>query len=165
MLRGIFHFSFTVSDIENSVSWYRDVLGLELIHRQRQDNEYTRTLVGLPNAVLEVAQFGIPSVPPPMSTHVLELVEYVEGDGGRIDLATNNTGVAHLAFVVTSIDEEYERLRLQGVVFRNPPVQIMEGANRGGYSCYFSDPDGITLELIQPPLERQKHYGLLAESG
>jgi catechol 2,3-dioxygenase-like lactoylglutathione lyase family enzyme len=162
MLHGVFHFSFTVSDIEASVSWYRDVLGVEVVHRQRQDNEYTRTLVGMPDAVLEVAQFGIPGAPPPMSTHVLELVEYVEGGGRPVDLATNNTGVAHLAFVVTSIHEEYERLRGRGVVFRNPPVEIEEGVNRGGYSCYFSDPDGITLELIQPSLERQRHYGLLA---
>src|SRR5262249_9400833 len=123
MLHGVFHFSFTVSDIEASVAWYRDVLGLELVHRQRQDNQYTRTLVGMPDAVLEVAQFRIYEAPPTMPTHMLELVEYVEGAGCRVDLATNNTGVAHLAFVVTSIHDEYERLRTQGVFFRNPPVE------------------------------------------
>jgi lactoylglutathione lyase len=162
VLHEVFHFSFTVSDIEASIRWYRDVLGLELVHRQRQDNDYTRTLVGMPGAVLEVAQFRLPGTAPAMSTHLLELVEYDEGAGERIPLRTNNVGVAHLAFVVTGIQDEYERLRSLGVEFRNRPVEIAEGVNRGGYSCYFSDPDGITLELIQPSRERQEQYGILA---
>jgi catechol 2,3-dioxygenase-like lactoylglutathione lyase family enzyme len=162
VLHEVFHFSFTVSDIEASIAWYRDVLELELVHRQRQDNEYTRTLVGMPDAVLEVAQFRIARTVPAMSTHVLELVEYVAGAGETLPLRTNNVGVAHLAFVVTGIHDEYERLRSLGVEFRNPPVAIVEGVNRGGYSCYFNDPDGITLELIQPSRERQEQYGILA---
>lgn len=162
MLHEVFHFSFTVSDIETSVRWYRDVLGLELVHRQRQDNDYTRRLVGMPDAVLEVAQLRIGEASPAMSTHVLELVEYVEGAGERVPLRTNNVGVAHLAFVVTDIHDEYERLRSLGVEFRSPPVEIAAGVNRGGYSCYLSDPDGITLELIQPSRERQQQYGILA---
>jgi catechol 2,3-dioxygenase-like lactoylglutathione lyase family enzyme len=52
MIAGVLHFSFTVSDLERSVEWYTRVLGLALVHRQRQDNAYTRTLVGMPDAVL-----------------------------------------------------------------------------------------------------------------
>ena len=160
MLHDVFHFSFTVSDIETSVRWYQEVLGLELVHRQRQENEYTRRLVGMPEAVLEVAQLRIPGVEPAKSTHILELVEYRQGAGDRIALQTNNVGVAHLAFVVTAIHEEYERLRSLGVTFRNPPVEITAGANRGGYACYLHDPDGITLELLEPPSDRLREYGL-----
>jgi lactoylglutathione lyase len=156
MLREIFHFSFTVSDLEESIRWYRDVLGLEFVHRQRQDNDYTRKLVAMPDAVLEIAQFRVPAVPPAMSTHVLELVQYVRPAGEPVDLKTNNTGVAHLAFVVDEIKTEFDRLSSAGVEFRNPPVEIMEGVNRGGYSCYLSDPDGITLELIQLSPKRQR---------
>ena len=38
-----------------------------------------------------------------------------------------------------------------GVRFVNPPEVITAGVNRGGYACYFLDPDEITLELVQPP--------------
>ena len=165
MLQEVFHFSFTVSDIEASVRWYRDVLGLELVHRQRQDNDYTRTLVAMPTAVLEVAQFRLPTVASAMSTHMLELVENAEPPGERVPLTTNNIGVAHLAFVVTGLHDEYERLQSLGVSFRNPPVEITAGVNRGGYSCYFSDPDGITLELVEPSHERQQQFGILVGSG
>lgn len=163
MLHDVFHFSFTVSDVEASVAWYTQVLGLELVHRQRQDNEYTRTLVGIPGAVLEVAQFKIPGVSPGLSTHMLELVEYVEPKGTERPLPTNDVGTAHIAFLVTDIHREYARLRSHGVAFRNPPVEIMAGANRGGFACYFSDPDGITLELLQPPSDRLRELGITEE--
>lgn len=165
MLHDVFHFSFTVADIEASVAWYTEVLGLELVHRQRQDNEYTRTLVGIPDAVLEVAQFRFRNVPPRLSTHMLELVEYVQPKGAVQPLRTNDVGTAHIAFVVTEIQAEYERLRGQGVAFRNPPVEITAGANKGGFACYFSDPDGITFELLQPPAARLQKLGLATTGG
>jgi catechol 2,3-dioxygenase-like lactoylglutathione lyase family enzyme len=108
-------------------------------------------LVGYPDAILEVAQLRIPGQIPETSTHMLELVEYVAPDGKPLDLATANVGVAHLAFTVSGIHDEHARLSSLGVQFRNPPVAIEEGANRGGFSCYFVDPDGITLELLQRP--------------
>jgi catechol 2,3-dioxygenase-like lactoylglutathione lyase family enzyme len=160
VIADVLHFSFTVSDIERSIEWYTRVLGLELVHRQRQDNEYTQKLVGIPGAVLEVAQFAVPGVPPARSTHMLELVQYLTPHGRDLgDLATNSVGCAHLALLVDDIHERHERMVEQGVVFRNPPVAITAGANRGGFACYFHDPDGITLELLQPSPERVRSLG------
>jgi catechol 2,3-dioxygenase-like lactoylglutathione lyase family enzyme len=161
LIADVLHFSFTVSDIERSIDWYTRVLGLELVHRQRQDNEYTRKLVGMPDAVLEVAQFVVPGVLPARSTHMLELVEYVAPRGRVAEaMPTNDVGVAHLALMVTDIHERHRRMNSQGVAFRNPPVEITAGANRGGYACYFHDPDGITFELLQPAPERLRDLGL-----
>jgi lactoylglutathione lyase len=161
MIADVLHFSFTVSDIERSVDWYTGVLGLELVHRQRQENEYTQILVGIPGAVLEVAQFAVPGMPPARSTHMLELVEYVTPQGDRFgELPTNTVGCAHLALMVTDIHARYERMCEHGVAFRNPPVAITAGANTGGFACYFHDPDGITLELLQPSPERLGALGL-----
>ena len=161
MIADVLHFSFTVSDIERSIDWYTRVLGLELVHRQRQENEYTQILVGIPGAVLEVAQFAVPGVPPARSTHMLELVEYVTPRGAPFgELATNSVGCAHLALMVTDIHERHARMCEQGVVFRNPPVAITAGANEGGFACYFHDPDGITLELLQPSPARRRALGI-----
>jgi catechol 2,3-dioxygenase-like lactoylglutathione lyase family enzyme len=162
MIADVLHFSFTVSNIESSIDWYTRVLGLELVHRQRQENEYTQILVGIPGAVLEVAQFAVPGVPPARSTHMLELVEYLEPRGAELGkLPPNTVGSPHLAMLVSDIHARYERMREQGVEFRNPPVHITEGANAGGFTCYFSDPDGITLEILQPSPARLKTLGLL----
>jgi catechol 2,3-dioxygenase-like lactoylglutathione lyase family enzyme len=161
MIADVLHFSFTVSDIERSVDWYTRVLGLGLVHRQRQENDYTPILVGIPGAVLEVAQFAVPGVPPARSTHMLELVEYVRPRRrGFAESATNAVGCAHLALLVTDIHARHERMLAQGVVFHNPPVAITAGANAGGFACYFRDPDGITLELLQPSRQQLEALGL-----
>ena len=151
MLVQVWHFSFTVSDIEQSVLFYRDVLGLELVHRQEQANEYTRRFVGYADAHLKVAQFRIAAAPVNRSGHMLELIEYVAPRGEKIDTRTKNTGTAHLAFEVDDIQTEYNRMRALGVRFRTAPVAIEAGINKGGFTCYFLDPDDITLEIIQPP--------------
>jgi len=155
MLIAVWHFSFTVSDIEQSITFYRDVLGMELVHRQVQDNAYTRKLVGIPDAHLLVAQLRVKGAPIGRSNHTLELVQYVAPAGVKVDTRTMNTGTAHLAFEVNDIMPEYERMHALGVRFRNPPVPIEAGVNKGGYACYFVDPDDITLEMVQPPPRRE----------
>jgi catechol 2,3-dioxygenase-like lactoylglutathione lyase family enzyme len=161
MIADVLHFSFSVSDIERAVHWYSEVLGLELVHRQRQDNAYTQTLVGIPGAVLEIAQFKIRALSPAYSTHVLELVEYVVQKGTHpATLPTNQVGVAHLALLVTDIHARYQRMSTLGVEFRNPPVRVTAGANEGGWACYCHDPDGITIELLQFADDRMRSLGL-----
>ena len=154
MLRGIWHFSFTVADIERSVAFYRDLLGFTLIHRQEQANEYTSRLVGYPGAHLKVAQFALPGQPRGISSHDLELVEYVHPRGARGDPNICNPGAAHLAMCVDDIQERYARLRAAGVHFVSPPNAITAGVNAGGLTCYFHDPDQIVLELVQSPPRR-----------
>jgi catechol 2,3-dioxygenase-like lactoylglutathione lyase family enzyme len=151
MVSGIWHFSFTVSDIGRSVCFYRDLLGLRLVHEQEQANAYTRRLVGLPDAHLKIAQFVIPGAASTVSGHHLELVEYVMPRGIRGDVAPNNPGAAHLALLVGDVFSEFERLSASGVRFVSPPNEITAGINAGGSTCYFRDPDDIVLELVQPP--------------
>jgi catechol 2,3-dioxygenase-like lactoylglutathione lyase family enzyme len=151
MLVDTWHFSFTVSNLEESILFYRDVLGMELVHRQEQANAYTRKFVGYPDAHLKVAQFRIRGGPVVRSGHLLELIEYVAPQGQKIDTSTPNPGTAHLAFEVDDIQAEYQRMVRQGVRFRTEPVAIEAGINKGGYTVYFLDPDDITLEMVQPP--------------
>lgn len=156
MLADILHFSFTVSHLERSLTWYTEVLGLELVSQQRQDNAYTRSLVGMDDAVLEVARLRLPGRPTGSSDHVLELVQYVQPNGDTVPLRTNSPGVAHLAFLVDDIQTRYERMRRAGVEFTTAPVRITAGTNEGGWACYLRGPDGETLELLEPAAERRR---------
>lgn len=151
-MRGVWHFSFTVADMDRSVDFYARVLGLELVHRQEQSNAYTAALVGFADASLRIAQLRVPGQPRGVSSHDLELVEYVEPRGVPHGPGRNRPGSSHLAFTVTDAIAEHERLSSQGVEFVSAPQAITAGVNAGGYTCYFLDPDGITLELVQPPV-------------
>ena len=161
MLHDVFQFSFTVGDIEASRGWYREVLGRELVHRQRQDNQYARALVGIPDAALEVAQFRIPDVGPAVDPHVgARRARPAEGRG---TLATNNVGVAHIAFLVTDIHAGYERLRGDSVAFRIRPCRLRPARTRAATPATSPIPRDH-YELLQPPERRLRELGLATDT-
>ena len=45
----------------------------------------------------------------------------------------------------------YRRLVAEGVAFVSEPVGIDAGPNAGGYGLYLRDPNGVLIELFQPP--------------
>jgi hypothetical protein len=44
-----------------------------------------------------------------------------------------------------------EEYRNMGVELQSDPLVIPAGTNKGGMTFYMKDPDGIVIELIQPP--------------
>lgn len=151
MLTATGHFSFTVSNIERSKAFYGDVLGLEQLYEMEHNHPYTSQQVGFSGARLLAAGFRLGQGELPAGYPVLELIEYRHPKGSRVDLSRNNPGVAHLAFQVDDIFAEHARLRSADVRFQSEPLLIQAGRNEGGYTAYFVDPDGITLELAQSP--------------
>ncbi len=158
-VRSIFHVGFVVSDLDVSLRFYCEGLGLELRHRQLQNNAYTSSLVGYPDAVLEIAQLRFPDAEPPPSGHVIELISYERPASAPADLERSTLGAGHLAFVVDDVFEMSERLRSFGARLINEPIQITEGINKGGWDIYLHDPDGVTLELLQPARPSETRNG------
>src|SRR6476619_1458512 len=103
MLVNYFHFSFTVSDLERSIAFYRDAVGMKLVHTMIHDQPYTSIQVGFKDAYLKVALFTIDGIPEARSGHLLELIEYVNPRGEPTDTATNRPGAAHMAFQVDDL--------------------------------------------------------------
>ena len=148
-LGAVFHTGLTVSDLERSITFYRDVLGLELVSRWDSAQPYLRTVVGFPDAELRIALLRLPGTDTP-SGHHLELLEYRSPRGARGDARTCNPGNAHVAFMVEDLERAYAELRAKGVRFKSAPVEVDHGRNTGAKVVYFLDPDDITLELVQP---------------
>jgi catechol 2,3-dioxygenase-like lactoylglutathione lyase family enzyme len=147
---GIFHTGLTVSDLERSIAFYRDLLGLELVTRWDSAQPYLRTVVGFPDAELRIALLRLPRGDGGASGHHLELLEYRVPRGVRGDPRTCNPGNAHVAFMVEDLDSTYRELQAKGVRFKSAPVEITHGRNRGAKAVYLLDPDDITLEMVQP---------------
>lgn len=146
-LTGVHHTSFTVSDMARSLAFYRDLLGLKVTVDRVSDTQYLRTVVGYPEAKLHLVYLELPSG----SDHILELIQYLSPPGTKLDVATKNVGAGHLCFKIADIHQAYEYLKSNGVEFMSPPTLIDSGRNTGAYCCYMHDPDGITIELMQPP--------------
>jgi hypothetical protein len=61
----------------------------------------------------------------------------------------------HVGYTVSDLDrsvhQTFERLRGRAELRSADPVLIEWGPYEGGYAARVRDPDGITIELVQPP--------------
>ena len=144
------HTGYTVSDLDRSLTFYRDLLGCEVVATQTKEGGYLAAIVGYPDAHVRMAHLRAPD-----SSHVIELFEYVAPTPGRSETEPRNVGTAHICFIVDDLPATYERFREAGVEFFSPPVEVDTGVNAGGYALYMRDPDGIPMELFQPPPARR----------
>ena len=145
--RRIHHTGYTVSNLDRSVAFYRDLLGCEVLATQEKEGGYLAAIVGYPDAHVRMAHLRVPG-----DEHVIELFEYVAPAGDRANVEPRNIGASHLCFIVADLPAFYDSLLERGVTsFVSPPVEVDTGINRGGQALYLRDPDGITVELFQPP--------------
>jgi catechol 2,3-dioxygenase-like lactoylglutathione lyase family enzyme len=146
-IRALHHTGYTVDDLDRSLRFYRDLLGMEVIAAQEKHGGYLAAIVGYPDAHVRMAHLRVPG-----GQHLLELFEYIAPEGSRAaPREPRDTGTAHLCFAVGDLRSVYERLVAAGVdTFVSPPVVIDTGVNLGGYALYLRDPDGIPVELFQP---------------
>lgn len=115
------HTMVRVADLEQSLRFYRDALGLVVL-RTKEVPQGRFTLVFLAAPGDESAQIEL--------TYNWDEHSY---SGGR------NFG--HLAYAVDDIYAVCERLQAHGVTISRPP--------RDGYMAFVRSPDGISIELLQ----------------
>jgi lactoylglutathione lyase len=138
------HVGIQVADLDRSIAFYRDLLGLELLFRWNPQADYVRTVTGYPEADIHAAVLAVPG-----ETGVtLEILEYRGVDKAPVDTRTANPGTAHIAVVVDDLDALYADLTARQVASVSPPVTPSVGPNAGGRLVYVIDPDGIRVELI-----------------
>jgi catechol 2,3-dioxygenase-like lactoylglutathione lyase family enzyme len=146
-LTSVAHTGFTVQDLERSLAFYRDLLGMQVIEQRETSAAYVGQVTGFAGAKLKIALLKLR----PEDLHTLELLQYVSHPGEPTDRATNRPGNGHLALRVDDLQAWYRRLAAAGVEFRSAaPVPITDGANAGASAVYLRDPDGFTIELVQP---------------
>ncbi len=139
------HTSFTVSDLERSIAFFRDALGFQVTSKAPRDPSAIQHVTGVEGADIVVAYIRGPG-------HSLELIEYLgPEDRGRVESRPCDTGFAHVAYDVDDIDAAIAASAPHGVVAINPPYVVDKGPNAGRRVVYCRDPDGITIEYIEAP--------------
>jgi len=143
---GFFHAGITVRDMNASVRYYCEGLGLEEAFDKTLDGSYLREVLNLPLKALRAVYLNIPG------GGFVELLEYQGLE--RLPAAARpcDYGAGHLCFYVEGIDEIVDRLHSMGYHARSAsPVDITSGPNAGARSIYGLDPDGYPVELFQKP--------------
>jgi catechol 2,3-dioxygenase-like lactoylglutathione lyase family enzyme len=145
-----------VSDLDRSIEFYGDVFGIAVGSTFAVPAEFAAQVARVPadcrGAILE------------MEGATIELLEYGE-EAARRPYALRNcdVGASHPCFEVDDIDVMYERLRARGADCYTEPLPIDEGALAGYRWLYFEDPDGMVIELFEPP--RAAAEGKVAVDG
>jgi len=86
----------------------------------------------------------------PIGNTVWELVEY--RTAGRATRPSHNEiGAMHACLEVSDIRQALERLASRGVAVPDEPIEIPEGPMTGSKLAYVRDPNGVQLELLEPP--------------
>ncbi|MFZ4652711.1 MAG: VOC family protein [Rubrivivax sp.] len=129
------HTMVRVTDIEASLRFYRDALGLDVL--SRRDHEAGRyTLVFLAAPGDHLAQ--------------IELTYNWPAPDGTAEAYTGGRNFGHVAYAVEDIYATCQRLVDHGVTISRPP--------RDGRMAFVRSPDGISIELLnkggaRPPAE------------
>jgi catechol 2,3-dioxygenase-like lactoylglutathione lyase family enzyme len=147
-MTALVHTGFTVRDLDRSLAFYRDVLGMEVVFTQEKRGGYLAEIVGYRDAHVRMAHLQFPG-----GGHRVELFEYVHPAPQGEPSEPRDVGITHVCLAVDDIDALFERVVAAGAEPISQPVLVDTGANVGGRGVYVRDPDGTLLELFQPPEE------------
>lgn len=142
---GADHTGITVSNLERSLAFWRDVLGFEFSHAAHQKGELAREITGVEGAEIKLAVLKTPG------GHKIELLEYLAPvDRKRGNLRPCDVGFVHVALIVEDLDAALDRIAVSGWKTAGQPQILTKGPNAGKRVVYVRDPDGTTIELMQP---------------
>lgn len=143
---GLDHTSVTCADLDRSLTFYSDLLGIPVLDRGETAHAAVRAITGLPQAHLRWADLDLGE------GRVLELIEYVAPAAAEARAGFHHAGQGHFSLRVADASSAHAALLRAGVEVRSEPVEIEDQGNWRGCRCFYAlDPDGMTVELIERP--------------
>jgi lactoylglutathione lyase len=120
------HTMVRVTDIEASLAFYRDALGMDVLSRRdHEGGRYTLVFLAAPGD----------------HTAQIELTYNWPAADGTAEVYAGGRNFGHIAYAVDDIYATCQRLVDHGVTISRPP--------RDGRMAFVRSPDGISIELLQ----------------
>src|SRR5512132_2734420 len=159
-MKGLHHVGITVKDLDASIRFYHDVLGLGFSNEPSPwfEGPGLGPAVGVPGAALRQVSLLVGDT-------TLELLEYKSPPSETTaPLKSNSLGASHVAFLVDDIESAKSELEAKDIEFYGPVNVVDEGVLAGWRWVYFDDPDGYPLELVEVAyyLEEDRRAGIAA---
>src|SRR3981081_3650152 len=128
------HTGITVSNLERSLAFWRDVLGFELSHQAHQTGELASKITGVAGAEISLAVLKAPG-------HKIELLEYLAPPDRKqhVDLRPCDVGATHVALTVDDLDAVLSTIAASGWSAAGKPQILKSGPNAGKRVVYVRD--------------------------
>jgi catechol 2,3-dioxygenase-like lactoylglutathione lyase family enzyme len=145
---GLRHAGITVEVMDDSLAFYRDGLGLQVVLDTVRDALYQHAVLALPYREIRMALLDIPGSPGCQ----IELLEFRGAERMPARARPSDPAAGHLCLEVRDVAVALARLSGLGYRSRSEDVVPIEvGANAGGRLVYVADPDGYWIELLERP--------------
>ena len=139
------HVAVTVSNMDRSLAFYCDLLGLQRASDHDLAGETISKMAGKQRVEMKVVRLLCPQTP---GIHI-DLQEYLEPKGKLADSKLGDIANSHFCIEVEDIRQAYAELQSRGVEFVSEPVEF-DLEHEGKIGCvFFLDPDGYVLELTE----------------
>ena len=126
MLSSLHHIAIICSDYERSKKFYTEILGFTIVREVYREERRSYKLDLALNGEYMIELFSFPDPPARVSR-------------------PEATGLRHIAFHVADIEAAKKELEAKGVI--SEPIRIDEFTDRK--FTFFSDPDGLPIELYE----------------
>ena len=124
-VKKLLHTRMRVSDMEQTIRFYTEVLGLEVLERKTSPRGSQLAFLKVPN-----------------SEELIELTSFPPSGPVKVQ-----EDLVHLAFQVDNLDDTIASLNAQGVKITDGPTQSSSGSR----FIFIDAPDGYEIELIERP--------------
>ena len=139
------HTAFTVSDLDEVLPFFCDLLGFELTSRAPRDGRLIGRMTAIEGVEIEIAYVNGPG-------HRIELIQYkAPPDRTVVVPRLCDAGAAHVALNVQGIEALLAASAAYGFTVVGEIIEIDAGPNKGSKVVYLRGPDGITVEYIEKP--------------
>jgi catechol 2,3-dioxygenase-like lactoylglutathione lyase family enzyme len=140
---------FLVENMETSLSFYGDLLGLRIDGQGKNSSEEIEVKSATSGrsvrwAVLRGNAGFCLKLVSPSDSEILPALPW----------KMQKIGFTHAAFGVENLGEYYLKLK-DKVNFKSAPTSVSAGPHQGGQAVYLTSPEGIILEFIDSPLIRE----------
>ena len=147
-IKEIIHVGLTVSDLNRSIEFYRDILGLEFKGQMTMEGKESDLLFGHENSKATVCYLNGSEK---LNCPPIELIHFENLPVEHQDTDLFRTSASEICFAVEDIYSVYKELKEKGVKFISEPQEFdfSESGYGKSIAVYFKDPDGIILELTE----------------
>jgi catechol 2,3-dioxygenase-like lactoylglutathione lyase family enzyme len=137
--------AYVVSDIERSLRFYRDLLGLQIMRDRIRSGQSYEGFLEMPGVEIRVVLLHDKP-----DGALIELVQYLKPISGRVPRKHWDIGAANTCFVVNDLAGLMQRIRAAGLKCPAESTDFVQEGKSVGRIVMVRDPDDIPVALFQP---------------